>query len=146
MPEHRGKYSKCHSGGGSCIQHITPQAVRYRSTGKMFEQLQRWRLPSGVAGRCASWRRPEGPAGRRLDRGATREPRGPRTRANHWAGNRGVVETICESYLVTAMDCRNCWRLKAKKARPMAATAKNWGQTVSNPAPRKMMACENATK
>ena len=28
----------------------------------------------------------------------------------------------------------------------MAATARNWGQTVSIPAPRKMMACEKATK
>jgi hypothetical protein len=40
VPEHQEKYSKRYS-GGSCIQHITPQAVRYRSTGKMFEQLQR---------------------------------------------------------------------------------------------------------
>jgi hypothetical protein len=67
-----GKCSNRYSGGGSCIQHITPQAVRYRSTGKMFDQLQRWRLASAVAGRCASWPRPERPAGRRLNRGATR--------------------------------------------------------------------------
>ena len=46
------------------------------------------------------------------------------------------------TYLVTAMDLRNWPRLKAKKARPMAATARNCGQTVSIPAPRKMMACE----
>ena len=51
-----------------------------------------------------------------------------------------------KAYFVTAMDCRNSRRLKAKNATPMAATARNCGQTVSIPAPRKMMACEKATK
>ena len=157
----------------SC-QNNMPRAVRCRSTGKnipsataaaapIFSISRRWRCDTGAREKCSNSYSgggsrlrsrdvahlgvaPKARPARRLDRGATREPRGPKTRANHWAGNRGVVETICESHLVTAMDCRNCRRLKAKKARPMAATAKNWGQTVSNPAPRKMMACEKATK
>ncbi len=45
------------------------------------------------------------------------------------------LATILVRYLVTAMDWRNCRRLKAKKARPMAETARNCGQTVSSPAP-----------
>ena len=52
MPEHREKCSNRYSGGGSHLQHNTPRAVRCRSTGKMFQPLQR-RLPSAGAGHCA---------------------------------------------------------------------------------------------
>ena len=63
-------------------------------------------------------------------------PVGPRGRAAAW---RGITLGLggrrrSQAYLVTAIDWRNCRRLKAKKARPMAETDRNCGQTVSSPA------------
>jgi hypothetical protein len=77
MPEHREKYSKRYSGGGSYIQHITPQTVRYRSTGKKVPTA----AAAAVCGRGTLRLRPRayGPAGRKLDRSASREPRRPTT-------------------------------------------------------------------
>jgi hypothetical protein len=78
MPEHREKCSNRYRGGPSHLQHNTPPAVRCRSTRKNVPTAPA-AAPDCRHGTSRLWSRPYGPAGRRLDRGATRELRGPPT-------------------------------------------------------------------